>query len=84
MNYQMKLPVSLQIGVVSVAVGFAIGYMVLPATWFIFSYSFSPGAIEKNFCPGASIDNLIAALVAGIIAMFIYAIHGSFLLFGKK
>ena len=83
-NYQLNLPVSLQIVVGSVAAGFGIGFIVLPATWFIFSYALSPSGIETNLCPGSSIDNLVAALVVGILSMFIYTIHGAFRLLRKE
>lgn len=84
LSYRLNLPVSLQIVVASVAAGFGIGFIVLPATWFIFSYAFHPGGIETNLCPGSSVDNLVAALVVGILSMFIYAVHGAFRLVGRE
>ncbi len=74
-KFGINLPLSLQVIVGSVATAFGIGWIVLPAFWFIVSYTRNPIGLEANLCPGTSIDNLIAALVAGLLCMLVYAIY---------
>lgn len=54
---------------ICIALAGGLGYVLLPAAWFVGSFALRRGTAEANLLPGSSLEDLMLSLVLGSMLM---------------